>query len=444
MTFLEKLFTKTSPKPNNQAANKAAFDFLDHCHTNCEKWFENDYQNLSFGAKQQAIQYVEQFGLEKNSSVFNFLPELKEAIAHYFQRCQIKCSADNIIVQVGIFELLQDLYQNIGIKNDEKILFTLPISGYFIQQCYDNEIAVEFLNTNSENGWKIDFAELEAILKNQPIKILFLNYPNPISGAVLSQSDVLALSNIIKQYPNLLVIVDESLRELFLNENRSVFSLAAIDDIAAQIITISNLKCYGLDNLDIAFACLDRPNIIDALSSSQINISYANQRIAIGALETSEDSQRHLAEIIEQCQQNSALIMEELKIINKNLSQKFGKKDDFITSIIGESAINNSVLLQFSGFKGSKGEIGNKTLETDLDMAEFLKKEAGIAMMPGQCSLLPEEEMILRLYLLKSKQELKVGFKRINQALLQLKMLSHNISALKSSKLNSKESDKGR
>ncbi|MES2678051.1 MAG: aminotransferase class I/II-fold pyridoxal phosphate-dependent enzyme [Pseudomonadota bacterium] len=440
MNFLEKLFTKNSPKPNN----KAAFDFLDHCHKNCEKWFENDYQSLSPEATRQAAQYVEQFGLEKNSNFFNLLPELKEAIAHYFQSCQIKCAANNIIVQVGIFELLQDLYQNIGIKKNEKILFALPISGYFIQQCHDNEIAVEFLNTDAQNGWKIDFAQLENILKNHKIKVLFLNYPSPTSGAVLSQSDVLALAEIIKQYPNLLVISDESLRELFVNKNRSVFSLAALEDIAAQIITISNLKCYGLDNLDIAFACLNQQNIIDALHRPQINISYTNQYIAIGALKASEDSQKHLAEMIAQCQQNFDVVTEELKIINENLSQKFGKKDDFIKSMNNELPISNSILLQFAGLKGSKGEIGNKTLETDLDMAEFLKQEAGIAMMPGQCSLLPKEEMILRLYLLKSKQELQAGFKKINQALLQLKTLSHNIAVRKSSKLSSKESDKTR
>ena len=44
----------------------------------------------------------------------------------------------------------------------------------------------------------------------------------------------------------------------------------------------------------------------------------------------------------------------------------------------------------------------------------------------------------------KSKQELKAGFQRINQALMQLKMLSKNLSGATSSKLATKETDKSR
>jgi aspartate/methionine/tyrosine aminotransferase len=95
------------------------------------------------------------------------------------------------------------------------------------------------------------------------------------------------------------------------------------------------------------------------------------------------------------------------------------------------------MLLQFSGLKGSKTEIGNKTLETDLDIAEFLKRETNIAMMPGQCCLLPEEEMILRLYLLKSKQELRAGFKKINTAVMKLRMLSQKVTVSSSIQIGS-------
>ena len=443
MNFLEKLFPKNSSTLPNKPS---AFDFLDHCRSdhqeNYMKWFEDDYQDLSSEASRSAAKYVEEFGLEKYSHNPHLLPELKEAIADYFKRCEIDCTSENIIVRVGIFELLQDLYRKIGIKNDEKVLFSLPISGYFIQQCHDNEIVVEFLNSDSKNGWKIDFTELESILETQKIKIFFLNYPNPISGAVLSKNDIFTLAQIIRKHKDLLIIIDESLRELFASKNYEPHSLAAIQDISLQIITINNLKCYGLGNLDIAFACLKNTNIIDSLSHNHINVSEGNQRIAISALKISEDNQKHLAQITEQCNQNSSLVAEELKIINENLSQKFGKKNDFVKSITNESQINNSLLLQFTGIKGSNAGVSNQTLETDLDIADFLKKEAGIAMMPGQCCLLPAEEMILRLYLLKSKQELQAGFKKINQALLQLKMLSRNISVFKSSKLNSKESDK--
>jgi len=441
MIDLDKIFNKNSPKLSNQDA----FDFLDHNQNDGEKWFDDDQQNLSDVAIGSAINYVEEFGLEKSSNNFHIIPELKEAIADYFERCQIECVTSNVFVRVGIFELLHDLYKIAGIKNGEKVLFTLPISGYFIQQCYDNEIAVEFLNTDPQNNWQIDFSALENILEKHSIKILFLGNPNPINGTALSKDDMLNLAKILHNHKDLLVITDESLREFFISKNNQINSLAAIDDISSQIITISNLKCYGLGGLSIAFACIKNKNIIDNLPCDKINISKANQYIAIAALKISEDSQKHLSQIKEQISQNYSLVLEELKIINENLGQKFDKKDNFIKSINGESQINNSVLLQFSSLKGSKGS-GDESdsLETDLDMAKFLKKEAGILMMPGQCCFLPAKKMILRFYLLKSQQELQAGFKRINQALMKLKTLGHNISVINSSKLNSSQNDKGK
>ncbi len=436
MPFLDKLFTK---KPQKTTNNQAGFNFLDSC-GDAQKWFSyddnnGDEQSCSAVIKKSAFDYIKEFGLEKNSNNFTLLLELKEAIANYFKRCNIKCDTSNIMVRAGIFELLQDLYKTIGFGVEEKILFTLPISGYFVQQCHDNEIETEFLNTDIKNGWKIDFAELEAILKKHKIKVLFLNYPNSTTGAVLSKEEIFSLAEILKNNKDLLVIADESLRDIALDENSQPFSLAALDNVAQQIITISSLKAYGLHNLDIAFACSKSKPIVAGLFREMINISHANQHIAIAALLESDDNQRHLADIIEECQQNSDLVVEELQTINENLGKKFGKNADFIKPLLDDVKAGNSVLIQFSGLKGSKPENGNKTLETDLDIAEFLKRETNIAMMPGQCCLLPEEEMILRLYLLKSKQELRAGFKKISAAVMQLRMLSQKITVSSSSQL---------
>lgn len=438
MSFLDKLFTK---KPQQTSNNQAGFNFLDDCDQDSQKWFscDNNYdeQNYSATVKKSVLDYLGEFGLEKNSKNFTLLPELKETIANYFKRCNIKCDSTNVIVRDGIFELLQDLYEIIDFNKNEKILFTLPISGYFIQQCYDKEIDVEFLNTDIKNGWKVDFDELEAILQKHKIKVLFLNYPNGTTGAVLTKEEVLSLANIIKNNKDLLVIADESLRDITIDENSQPFSLASVDNIASQIITISSLKAYGLHNLDVAFACCKSKPIVAGLFSETVNISHANQHIAIAALLESDDNQRHLSEIIEQCQQNSNLVEEEIQAINENLGKKFGKNIDFIKPLLDDVKAGHSVLIQFSGLKGSKPETGNKTLETDLDIAEFLKRKTNIMMMPGQCCLLPEEEMILRLYLLKSKQELRAGFKKINEAVMQLRMLSQKITVSSSANLGS-------
>ncbi|MCE3255894.1 MAG: aminotransferase, class [Rickettsiaceae bacterium] len=422
MKFIDKIFTKDPKKP--PVNNKAALDFIASCNAS-EKWFEDDYQSLSGEANKKVIDYITQFGLEKSSKSFALMPELKTSIADYFKRCDIDCSSKNIIISSGIFELLQDLYNVVGFKEGEKVLFALPLSSYFIQECHDNNIATEFLNTDAKNNWKIIPSELETALQTQTIKILFLNYPNNISGAILTKEEAEKLAEIIAKYPNLLVVVDESLR--ILNSDSQQFSLGAIAEISSRVITIGSLKGSGLGNLDIYFACVKDESEAKKLSSETTNISTLNQQIAIAALAENKDNKEHIEEIIEHCRQNHQQVTEELKEINNNLGQKFNKKEEFVKPYLKSNPVSDSMLVQFDGLKGSASQTG--VLNTDLDMAKFLKSEAGIAMMPGQCYLLPEEEMVLKFHLLKSKQELKDGFKKINQALVQLKMLSKSLSS---------------
>lgn len=408
--------------------SKSISDFLDNCTNDCQKWFEASEYKPGKSTTKTANNYISQFGLERGSKNFPLLADLKTAIVHYFQTCQIKCDESNITVRANIFDILSDIYQASDLQKGQKVLFTLPISSYFAQQCYDAEIEVEFLNTDSSNNWKIDSAILSALLKKHPIKILFLNYPCTITGAVLKKSEAENIAKIIAQHPDLLVIIDESMREMIMDCGVQSFSLATFDNISNQIITISSLQHNNLAHLDITFACIKNKAIAAKTHRSSVNIATSNQHIAISALQHSEANQKHLAEIIEECHQNAKLVTEELKNINDSLKNIFGKSsDDFAKPFLQNQPISSSMLLQFSGLKGAKTE-ENKILKSDLDLAEFLKQKTDIALLPGQFCFLPEEEMILKLYLLRSKQELKTGFKKINQAILKLKMLSKTIS----------------
>jgi aspartate/methionine/tyrosine aminotransferase len=435
MNFFNQLFTKTVDKKTNK--QNAITNFLNNSNSDYKQWFSTEDGELNFSkeVKKSAIDYVGKFDLEKSSKTFNILPELRLAISKYFVRCNIKCDSKNVVIRANIFDLLQDLYDTIDFEDNKKILFALPIPSYFVQQCHDNQIGVLCLNANSKDGYKINFTNLKDSLANNKVKILFLNYPNSTAGIIMDHADAIAIATILQNNKDLLVVIDESLREMVLDDSIKPTSLASIDNIASQIITISSLKYYGLGNLDIAFACLRSKKIIAELFCQTINISYSNQQIIIAALLNSEDNQKHLAEIARQCRQNFSLVSEEIDIINQDLSRKFDKKNYFIKPLFDEAKVGNSILLNFSGLKGAKDSTSNKTIETDLDMAEFLKRETNIIMMPGQHCLLPAEEIILRLYLLKSKQEIRAGFKKIRKALTKLKVLSKKVSCTNLSKL---------
>lgn len=406
-------------------------EFLNKLHSSKHNWFEADGYQPGYSAMRSANKYINQFGLEKSGKNVPLAPELKAAIVNYFERCQIKCDENNIVVQSSIFDILSDIYKAANLQKDDKILFALPVSQYFAQQCYDADLQTVFLNTDSENGWKINPQTLEDLLQKHYIKILFLNYPNYTTGCALAKSEAAALAQIIKKQKDLLVIVDESAREII---SGSHFSLAALDEIANQVITISSLQNNNLAHLNIVFACIKNKNIFSKTYRDVINIPNSTQQIAISALEFSDDNQKHLSEIIEQCRQNTTLVMDEIKNINNDLKNIFGKEVDFVKPFLKNQPISNSILLQFLGLKDATNEEG-KTLKTDLNIAEFIQQQTDIAMLPGQFCLLPEEEMVLKLYLLKSQQELKAGFKKIGTALSKLNMLSRALHNAKSKHL---------
>lgn len=426
------LLDKILHPQNNTLNNHKAFEFLDQAQGS-QKWFEANYSSYSKSASEAAAIYFGQFGLDKNKTA-QLEKNLLVAIAEYFNQYQIKCSAADIIVQDNVFDIISSIYKAIGLTKDQKVLFALPIASYFIQQCHDLEIAVEFLNTDAKTNWKIDPQTLAAALKKHKIKILFLNYPSNVTGAVITKEEALGLAAVIKQHPDLVVIVDEYLREMILVKDIEVCSLGAIDDIANQVVTLGSLKYNAAAHLDVAFACLKNKDLITKLYSDDVQIPASIQNIAIAALAPSANNREQLSKIIDECRQNAELIVEELKNINADLSEHFNKKDDFIKLFSEALPAGNSILLQFSGLKNGEVGINKKTLATDLDIAEFLKAETGIVMMPGQCCLLPEEEMILRLFLLKSKEELKLGFQKIHQAVAKIKLANKTLAHVNSSR----------
>lgn len=74
------------------------------------------------------------------------------------------------------------------------------------------------------------------------------------------------------------------------------------------------------------------------------------------------------------------------------------------------------LLLSFPGLKGKS--FGMKRIETGLDLAAYLFKEAGVALVPGEASLIEAGEMVLRVPL--AAVNLREGLERIKLALLQL------------------------
>jgi aspartate/methionine/tyrosine aminotransferase len=79
---------------------------------------------------------------------------------------------------------------------------------------------------NPNDGWKLDFDDIEAKMSDD-VKLLVLINPNNPCGAVVGKDEIFRLLSIVRKYPNCIVIADEIYDGLdFTGEQKSVASLS--------------------------------------------------------------------------------------------------------------------------------------------------------------------------------------------------------------------------
>ena len=106
-----------------------------------------------------------------------------------------------------------------------------------------------------------------------------------------------------------------------------------------------------------------------------------------------------------------------VRVMNEALRVRFGEEEDrvYVKPYIENPEAGNIFLLDFSGLKEKVMGDGSR-LETGLDVARFILVNAKVAMVPGECFFIKEEEMVLRLCSSTDPSKLQEGFKSITHA----------------------------
>ena len=153
------------------------------------------------------------------------IPELRSSIAQDERRKGWPARQEDIYVCHGVTEALQIIFAA-TLEEGDQVLAPGPHYPPYMAypQMYGAETVEYKLNPN--DGWKLDFGDIEAKMSDD-VKLLVLINPNNPCGAVVGKDEIFRLLSIVRKYPNCIVIADEIYDGLdFTGEQKSVASLS--------------------------------------------------------------------------------------------------------------------------------------------------------------------------------------------------------------------------
>ena len=135
------------------------------------------------------------------------LPELRTAIANDERSKGWPASADDVYVCHGVTEALQIIFAAV-LEPGMKVLAPGPHYPPYMAypQMYGGE-TVEY-RLKSDDGWKIDFDDIESKM-DESVRLLVIINPNNPTGNVADSDEIDRLISIAEKWPNCMVVADE-------------------------------------------------------------------------------------------------------------------------------------------------------------------------------------------------------------------------------------------
>lgn len=256
------------------------------------------------------------------------------------------------------------------------------------------------VHSTTEQGFKIDAAQLEAAITPKTKLFLFSSPCNP-SGAVYSKEELASLVEVFKKHPGIFILSDEIYE--YINFAGAHASIASFSEVKERVIIVNGLSKgfamtgwrlgYIAANAEVAKAC---EKVQGQFTSGTNSIT---QKAAVVALTT---DLRPSMEMAKEFTRRRARVLELLKEIPgihctepdgafyvfPDVSAYFGKKD-------GDAVIANAS-----------------------DLCMYLLNKAHVSSVMGDAF---GEPRCIRFSFANSMEKIEEGWKRIKEALAKLK-----------------------
>jgi aspartate aminotransferase len=327
---------------------------------------------------------------------------LREAIVRKFQRDHgLSFSVDQIQVGCGAKQLLYNALQATLNAGDEVVVPTPAWVSYpeMVLLAGGRPVIVP---CGAATGFKITPAQLEEAITPRT-KWLMLNSPSNPSGAVYTHEELAALGDVLARHPQVWIMADDIYEKIRYDDTPFATPAAVTPDLAARTLTINGVsKAYAMTGWRVGYAAgplelIKAMNLVQSQSTS--HTSSISQAAAIAALDGPMD---FLPDFVSSFRRRRDSVVGALNAI------------DGMTCDVPPGA--------FYAFPSCIGLLGRRDassnlISTDSELAMYLLRVAGVALVPGSAFGLPGH---LRISYAASDEDLAIALTRIADACAQL------------------------
>ncbi len=321
-------------------------------------------------------------------------PELKKAVIEKFRRDNgLEYEANQILVSSGGKQSFFNLALAILNPGDE-VIIPAPYWVSYPDMVKIAEGKPVILESTAETRFKITPEQLREAITDRT-RLVVLNSPSNPSGIAYSHGELAALGEVLEEHPDLLIATDD-MYEHILWEGKFVNIVNATPSLKDRTFVLNGVsKAYSMTGWRIGYAA-GPADVIGAMkkiqSQSTSNPASISQAAATAAL---NGPQECVGEMVKAFRERHDYLVDALnKLPGVNCLQGDGT---------------------FYAFPGFQGAIeATPGVSNDVEMAEHLLSEAGVALVPGSAFGTPGH---MRLSFATSMENLEKAIERLSKAL---------------------------
>lgn len=347
-------------------------------------------------------QYIKDAAIKSiNSGNTKYTPvdgmvSLKKSIIKKFKNeNNLDYELDQILVSTGCKQSIYNLCQA-TLNSGDEVIIPSPYWVSYPEIVKLSDATPKFVNTTSENDYKITGEMLERNISDKT-RMILINSPSNPSGFIYTENDLRDIGNILKNYPNIIIASDDIYEHIIFNNKKFTNILNVCPNLYDQTVVLNGVsKAYAMTGWRIGYAAGNK-KIIGAMKKIQSQSTSCTCSIAQAAAKSALDnSKNEVDKMVKEYQNRSDYLYEEL---NKIQGIKYKKPDGSFYAFIDVNGLINKL----------------ENINDDFDLAEYFLNEANVALVPGSAFGSPNH---VRISFATSLSNLTEAVKRIKIALL--------------------------
>jgi aspartate aminotransferase len=312
--------------------------------------------------KQAAIKAIHE-GQTKYTAV-DGTPALKQAIIKKFKRDNgFDYDTNQILVSSGGKHSFFNLAIALLNPGDEVIIPAPYWVSYpdMVKIAEANPVIIE---ASQDARFKITAAQLRAAITDKT-RLFVLNSPSNPTGMAYTRKELESLGTVLREFPDIMIVTDDMYEHILWTDEKFVNILNVCPDLYDRTFVFNGVsKAYSMTGWRIGYA--------------------AGPVKAIAAMKKTQSQSTSNPASISQAAATEALNGPQDEVAKMVVA--FKERHDYLVAALNE--INGIECLHGDGtfyvFPNFSAAIeANEHVNSDVDMAEFLLSEAGVALVPG-------------------------------------------------------------